>query len=206
MISRSRINTTWWLYALLLLLIPTAAWPGPSQPIPGAAKEMTIAPADGLPETITIGYVFENFGTQTLFAITVTEDFTTVFGTHSVDWTFTSIASSTGTIHNPGFNGNSDTELVNQAPTQSLTSGEVVTVTVEIELLTSAAADLNGFFCNQITLAGVDSAGSPFSDVSDNGTDPDANGNGDPTEAGDNDPSCFNVTDLPVELQSFTVE
>ena len=40
--------------------------------------------------------------------------------------------------------------------------------------------------------------GAPTADVSDDGLDPDPNGNGDPTEAGENDPTPIAIPEIPV--------
>ncbi len=110
------------------------------QSVIGAAKQMT-ATSDGLPETVTVDYVFENFSTtEDLFNLTSSDDLTAVFGVHGVDWTFTSISSVPASFANPSFNGHTDAELINQAPTQSLLTGATATVTVTLELLTFDAA------------------------------------------------------------------
>ncbi|NIQ18621.1 MAG: hypothetical protein GTN95_00115, partial [Gammaproteobacteria bacterium] len=46
--------------------------------------------------------------------------------------------------------------------------------------------------------SGTAPGGTPTSDVSDDGTDPDPNGNGDPTEAGENDPTPISYSENPV--------
>jgi uncharacterized repeat protein (TIGR01451 family) len=116
-----------------------------SQNVIGAAKQMTTT-NDGLPETATIVYTFENFdASEELFNLTAPDDLTAVFGVHGVDWTFTSISSVPASFANPGFDGHGDLELIHQAPSQSLPAGASATVTVTLELLTfggSAAFDV----------------------------------------------------------------
>ncbi|MEL7058697.1 MAG: hypothetical protein AAGN46_01590 [Acidobacteriota bacterium] len=171
-------------------------------PVIGAAKEMD--PLDAtLPATIQIDYVFENFGADTLVDMSVADDLAAVFGTPGVDWTFTSISSSPLAFANPGFDGSGTTELINQAPTQSLAGSGLATVTVTIELLTIAGADVSGEFCNEITVTGLDSLGVSYQDLSAAGADPDANGDAMPTES---DPSCFNQSEVPVTLMGFSVD
>ncbi|MEM7583594.1 MAG: hypothetical protein AAF560_09465 [Acidobacteriota bacterium] len=168
----------------------------------GAAKQMT--PLDSsLPATIEIVYTFENFGGDTLLALSAIDDLAAVFGTEGVDWTATSITSAPPSFANPSFTTPGTTELINQGPVQSLGGGSLATVTVNLELLTIAAADMSGDFCNQITVTGSDSLGVAYSDLSASGLDPDANGDTDPVESG---VSCFNQTAVPVSLQSFTVD
>lgn len=171
-------------------------------PLVGAAKQMTALDAT-LPATIEILYNFENLGTETMLGLSVIDNLSAVFGTVGVDWTFTSIASMPASLANPAFDGDGATELINQAPTQDLSIGATASVTVVIELLTTAAADINGEFCNQVTVTGSDSLGATYQDLSADGTDPDTNGDGNPLEA---DPSCFSETSVPVTLQSFTID
>ncbi len=171
-------------------------------PLVGAAVLMT--PLEGsLPATIQIDYTFENFGDETMLNLSVLDDLSTVFGVAGVDWTFTSISSVPASLANPSFDGSSDTQLLNQAPTQSLAAASVGSATVTIELLTVAAVDINDEFCNDVTITGLDSLGVSYMDLSDSGTDPDANGDADPSEL---DTSCFSRTQVPVELQSFSVQ
>jgi hypothetical protein len=146
----------------------------------GAAKSMTPTTITTLPQTVTIDHVFENFGLETLSALSAIDDLAAVFGTHGVDWTFTSISSVPAAFANPGFVGSTDTELIDV--NVSLAAGATATVTVEIELLTSANLDANGQFCNQILVTGETEDGTVYGDLSTSGTDPDPNGDGSPDE------------------------
>ena len=177
------------------------------QDVLGAAKSMTSSAGSGLPSTITITYVFENFDTVTaLTSMSAIDDLTAVFGTHGVDWTFVSISSSTGTFHNGSFDGHTSAatmQLINQAPTQGLSAspgpGNTATITVTLTLLTHAGdTDMDDIFCNQIVATG-DLGGVTFGDVSTDGSDPDPGGDDIPEE---DDPSCFTV---PVELKEFSL-
>ncbi len=170
------------------------------QDVVGAAKEMTTSNGMSFPTTITIVYNFENFSTtDSLTLVSADDDLAAVFGTHGSDWTFTSITSSTGTFHNAGYNGHSDTELINQAPPQVLAASSTVSITVSFTLLTGNAA-ISDMYCNQIRVTG-DLAGLLFGDLSTDGTDPDPSGDDLPDE---NDLSC--ITQTPVELQEFSIE
>lgn len=168
----------------------------------GAAKQMTPQDAS-LPATIQIDYFFENFGGETMLDLSAIDDLSAVFGVAGVDWTFTSISSAPVGLANPSFDGSSDSQLINQAPSQSLAGAGTASVTVSIELLTIAAVNPSDEFCNQITITGRDSLGASYQDLSAPGLDPDANGDANPDEAG---LSCFNRTEVPVTLQSFSVE
>ena len=174
------------------------------QDVIGAAKQMTTSDGSMAPATITITYVFEAF-TGTVENLSAVEDLTAVFGIHGIDWTFTSISSSANIVHNAGFNGHSDTELIEQTASseQDLAVGSPATVTVTLTLLTNAGdTDMDGVFCNQILVTGT-VGGITFGDVSTNGTDPDPA----PTDDGSPDeraPSC--IMQVPVELMTFSIE
>ncbi|MEM7357436.1 MAG: hypothetical protein AAF657_41870, partial [Acidobacteriota bacterium] len=164
----------------------------------GAAKQM-IPSAPTLPATIDINYAFENFNPlETISDLSAIEDLTAVFGTLGVDWTFTSISSVPASFANPVFDGSADTELINQAPSQSLTAGASATATVQIQLLTDNAANSNGELINQITVTGENPAGVRFGDVSTDATDPDPNGDGIPAER---EPAVLSFAPIAVAKQ-----
>ena len=168
----------------------------------GAAKSMSTSDGMDVPATITIDYVFENFATSApLTDLSALDDLVPIFGTHGVDWTFGSISSVPASLANPAYNGHAATELFNQAPTQSLVALGSGSISVAITLLTTDGdTDMDDEFCNQIALTGLLS-GVPFGDTSTDGLDPDPNMDGVPDER---DLAC--ITQLPVELQSFSIE
>ncbi len=178
----------------------------------GAAKAMTTDNPNATPAMITIDYVFENFDVAIpLMDLSVEDDLTMVFGTHGVDWTFGSASSMPVSLVNPNFDGHTDTELINQAPTQSLAAGATATLTVSLTLLTDDF-DNNGddddMYCNQVVLTGIrdldgpgGAPGTEFGDTSTEGSDPDPDGDGLPVER---DQACIMQT--PVELHSFSIE
>ncbi|MEE8525885.1 MAG: hypothetical protein V3T72_18270 [Thermoanaerobaculia bacterium] len=169
-------------------------------PVAGIAKQMT--PVDAtLPATIQIDYSLENFGGDTLLALSIVDDLAAVFGVHGADWTFTSISSMPPALADMTFDGNGNNQLV--AAAQSLAGGATASITVLIELLTVANADMSGDFCNQVTLQGEDSLGASYSDLSVSGSDPDSNGDDDPAEQSSD---CFNQSSVPVTLQGFSIE
>ncbi len=166
----------------------------------GAAKSMSSSNGGLLPSTITIEYVFENFGASVLTDLSAIDDLTAIFGTPGVDWTFTSIASSANIDHNIGYDGDgsSDAELI--AAAQDLAVATTATVTVVIELLThDGDTNMDLLFCNQVVVTGFIS-GVEYGDVSTSGSDPDPSANGIPAE---DDSTCFMV---PVELTFFAIE
>ncbi len=184
-------------------LLCLAAAPAAAQP--GAAKRMSSSNPGGVPATITIEYLFQNYSaSDTVTLVSASDDLAAVFAVHGVDWMFTSISSVPAGFHNPGF-GPIDSQLVDQSGGGEVLGaapgpGDVATVTVTIELLSDAGdADMDDMFCNQVELTGL-LGGMPVSDLSTDGTDPDPDGNGNPSEA---DPSC--LMQLPVELMSYSI-
>lgn len=154
----------------------------------GAAKQMS-ASSTVLPATITIDYVIENFSiVEDLDHLSALDDLTAIFGAHGVDWTFTSISSVPASLANPAFDGVLDTQLIKQAPPQTLLSGALTVITVQIELLTLDALLPSNQFCNQVIVTGMTSSFVTLSDESTDGLDPDPAGDGLPEE---NDPSCI---------------
>ena len=55
-----------------------------------------------------------------------------------------------------------------------------------------------GTYRSQVTVSARDSVGGTVTDLSDHGTDPDPNGNGDPSESGEDDLTEFSVAENPV--------
>ncbi len=182
-------------------------WAGPSasrndgasclQKLLGAAKQMTPpSPRTGLPETITIDYVFENLSAvEDLFDLSASDDLEAVFGASGTHWNLLSILSTPPGFENPSFDGQTtgDTELLASAVT--LPTGSLITITVEIEVLSLDEVDPNGDFCNQVLALGETAAGLLVGDLSTAGLDPDPNGDGRPDE---NDPTCLNLGQLPI--------
>ncbi len=151
------------------------------QDVIGVAKQMS-STSDGLPEMVTITYVFENLSlTDDLFSLSAIEDLVAVFGTQGVDWTFTSISSVPVSFANTNFDGHTDTELFNQLPTQDLLAGSLATLTVTLEIFNLDNL-VDGRFCNQVLATALTGGGTLFGDLSTDGTDPDPDGDGIPDE------------------------
>ena len=162
-----------------------------AQKVLGAALEMT-ATADGLPDTVTLDYVFENLSpTEDLWDLSADEDLAAVFGAHGDDWLIGEVTSVPASFANPFFDGYSDTELINQAPAQDLPAGSLAMVTVELQLLTHIQLPPDGEFCNQVEARGKTTGGILLGDLSTQGLDPDPDGDGVPDER---DPACFGTS------------
>ncbi len=144
-------------------------------PVIGAAKQMTGAGTG--PFTVTLDYVFENFGDVELTNLSAPDDLVAVFGATPANWTFTSIATTGGPgsfAANAAYNGSGTTELIN--PGSSLLPGEVGQIQVVIGVTTP------GVYVNQVTVSGDSPMGTTVTDLSTDGTDPDPNGDGVPDE------------------------
>jgi Repeat of unknown function (DUF6923) len=169
----------------------------------GVALQLDCMPP--IPAAYTLVYTFENLADETpaedLNGLSATDDLTAVFGPHGVNWSFTSITSSNGTFHNPGYDGHSDTELI--AAGQTLAASSTVTVTVTVEVLSEDAdLDMDGLVCNQLMATGSITGGASFGDVSTAGSDPDPDGNGSPDEQ---TVTCVAAC-VPVTLMQFSVD
>ena len=153
------------------------------------------------------------------------DDLTAVFGTRGTggtcaapvpagaDWFFVSISSVPAAFANPGYNGDpaGSTQLINQAPTQSLTAGSSATAQVVITLCNQENATPPNppgtggppyLFFNSVLFTGTNAGGTVFGDLShDDGTttpDPDPDMDGSPDERV--------PAQVPVELMGFSIE
>ncbi|MCB9297737.1 MAG: hypothetical protein H6559_32105 [Lewinellaceae bacterium] len=152
----------------------------------GVAKNATLNGTEA-----TFDFYLENFGTESLGGLSLPEDLDAVFG--AGNYTFVSppaLVNDPGTITlNGGFDGSSDKEIF--ASGSSLPVGGTAQIRMVVNV--TAVTDVGfgcGVYSNQVTAS---AEGGTVSDLSDSGTDPDPNGNGDPTESGENDPTVFTV-------------
>ena len=158
---------------------------------PGVAKEMSVVSGQG-PWDVDIDFNVENFANEPLTNLTMVDDLEAVFGTEGVDWEFDSLTQTSGPATftvNPTFDGQAagDTELI--AAGSELGPLESASLTASITLFSP------GTYTNSTTLSG-DIAGVTFSDDSVDGTDPDANGNDDPTD--DTSPTTISLAGVDV--------
>ncbi|MCG8460600.1 MAG: hypothetical protein MI919_30330, partial [Holophagales bacterium] len=162
------------------------------QPAVGVAKTATVNGSN-----VTFDLYLENLGNVELDSVDVSEDLDSVFG--AGNWGITSgptLVDDPGTLTlDPTFDGSSATELIDSG---SLAIGD--TARIQLTVRVFALADLGlglGNYRNQVTVLGTTAAGAVASDLSDQGTDPDPSGDGDPTGAGEDDPTDFTVAPLP---------
>ncbi|MDY7093023.1 MAG: hypothetical protein SX243_08635 [Acidobacteriota bacterium] len=161
-------------------------------PVIGVAKVVTsVTDAGGGLFDVAFSFVVENLGNVDLSNVQVTDDLDTTFPA-PVTYSIQVAPAATGTLTaNAGFNGSGDPNLLN-AGASTLAVGASATITVTVRIDPNGAT---GPFFNQATASGESPGGTPTQDVSDDGTDPDPGGNGDPSDPGEDDPTSV---DIPV--------
>ena len=99
---------------------------------------------------------------------------------------------SVGFTTNAGYNGLSNTGLLDAG--QTLTVGQVKTIRLTV---TVTPGSKMGTYNNQATAAGTAPGAITVTDPSDNGVDPDPNGNNNANETAENDPTPVNFNEHP---------
>lgn len=156
----------------------------PERPVIGVAKDVSITG-----RFATVDLYLENFGNVELQQVSLPVDLDAVFGAGNY-----SIASAPSLIDDPGtltlngsFNGSGSTDLlVPGSSTLPFADTAQIRLVVQVTTVTDQGFGIGVYQC-QVTAAAESPGGTMTSDLSDSGTDPDPNGNGDPTEAGEND-------------------
>lgn len=159
-------------------------------PVIGVAKTVgAITPLNGGRFRVTYDIAVENLGNVNLSNVELTENLNDTFdpGTFSV----TSVTSFELNTNN-NYNGTTNTNLL--ASGNTLEVGETAEVQLVIEVTPS---DLSREYTNQVQGTGTSPAGETVIDDSDNGFPSDPNGNGNPNEPGENDPTPLNFNDIP---------
>lgn len=144
-------------------------------PIAGLAKDIIQGPVhngDGT-YTLTYGFTVVNAGNTTLSSLQVTDDLGSAFAT-AVGYAVDSISSENFAI-NPGFDGVSDKNLLAGTDTLAPSASGVISVA-----LTVAPGTVLGPYGNSASTTGQAARGIDARDVSIAGSDPDADGDGDP--------------------------
>ncbi|MDM8542345.1 hypothetical protein QUF90_14820 [Desulfococcaceae bacterium HSG9] len=161
-------------------------------PIIGIAKQAATVTYNGngiFRTTITL--IVENLGNVALGNVQVTDDLRAVFPTPAT-FSVTNLNTGAFTQNPAGYNGGNVVNLLSGADT--LAVGTRVTITFDV---TFNPQGLAGPFFNSATATGTSPNNAKPSDTSDDGTDPDSNGNGDPSEGGENDPTPIMITQNP---------
>ena len=160
------------------------------EPVIGLAKDISVTG-----NSVTIDFYLENLGNTDLFTLSLIDDLNNVLGlgNYFVD-TGPSFIDNPGTITlNNSYDGNFDIELFN-SENSSLIVGETAQVRMVVQLIDLSDQGLGlGVYENQALVSADSSNGVMSLDFSDNGSDPDTNGNGNPNEAGENDFTPFTI-------------
>ncbi|HXI69439.1 MAG TPA: Ig-like domain-containing protein [Verrucomicrobiae bacterium] len=166
-----------------------------SNPNIGVAKALTsmVNLGDGR-FAVSFDLAVTNLGSVTIKNVQVADDLNVAFAGKPLSGL--TVSATPGLTVNPAYNGTSNTNLLMGTNTLAAGAGGRITLTVTV----AAGTTLN--YANQALATATDISGTiNTSDLSDAGTDPDPNHNGDPTEAGENDPT----TVVFVEHPSLTV-
>jgi hypothetical protein len=166
-----------------------------SGPVIGIAKKATTIGN----RTVILDFYIENLGTEDLVEVGLTDDLDGVFGAgnYSISTAPFLVDNPKGLVINNSFDGSANTALLET--TSSLAVGDIaqIRIILDINIISDQGSGL-GVYSNQVTVTAQNAGGTTVNDLSDDGTNPDINGNGDPTEAGENDPTTINILDNPV--------
>ncbi|ASC72052.1 uncharacterized protein XM38_030060 [Halomicronema hongdechloris C2206] len=175
----------------------------------GVAKQAG-TPTQNPDGTFTIPYtvVVENLGEVALDDVQVTENLTGTFAaTNGFTVSNPRIVASPGGFGgsiNGGFNGNTSTTLLaGSAAARTLAVGDTLTLAFDVTVTPGAGAGGYGPFNNNVTATGQSPSGAPVTDESDDGADPDPDGNGSPTE---NDPTVVNLPAIGVAKRVIDIQ
>ena len=165
----------------------------------GIAKRVVGSPVELSAGTWQVTYEFlvRNYGNVPLTNVQVTDDLTATFPA-DVSFTVTSITSAEFT-ENTLFNGTTITNLL--VGSDSLAVGAQGTIRVVFTVVPTSAGPYN----NSAVASGQPPLGGPTSDTSQNGTTPDPDSDGDPTDNNDPTPIDFgaNLFDPPFGVKEF---
>jgi large repetitive protein len=165
---------------------------GVEQPKIAAAKRLVSVDrdvADALMFTVVFEMKVKNLGNVPLSAVQVTENLNATFPT-PMTFSIVSVQSPDFTV-NPAFDGAGNTGLLAAGNTLAIGASGTITLTLVVH-------DPNanpGPFTNQVTASATSPANAPVSDLSQDGSDPDPNGDGSGTD--NNVPTIFQ---LPVAI------
>jgi uncharacterized repeat protein (TIGR01451 family) len=140
----------------------------------------------------TITLTIENLGDVEIRNLQVTDDLDAIFTGAATVEAITSLSSPTLTV-NAGFDGGSDINLLDG--TDTLAVGDVTEIVFTVRFDPNSET---GPFNNTSTITGDSPSTAAVTDTSDDGTDPDTDGDGEPNESGENDPTPISFTEVPV--------
>lgn len=158
-----------------------------SHPAIGVAKSVDVINIHNNRYNIKYTITLKNLGNEDLYYFQVTDNLSNVFK-NNFTFRLNGNISSTGDIRtNSQYDGTNDTTLL--APDCRLPAGASVYITIPVTVQSKDNSSTVVF--NSAYASGIDSTGTIVSDISENGVNPDPNGNGNANEAGENDPTPF---------------
>lgn len=158
----------------------------PSQEIVTGLAKMASVPvlqADGS-TAVSFTFTVENFSDNDIHDIQITDNLAAIMPAQAT-YQVTGGSANNQLIFNTAYNGNSNINVL--AAGSSLASGQVSQVT--LDLIINPNGNPGVVFNTATVTVRSDDGTITYSDVSDNGTDPDSNGNGNPLDFDENDPT-----------------
>jgi uncharacterized repeat protein (TIGR01451 family) len=155
-------------------------------PAIGLAKDVTSGPTSNGDGSFDVTYtlVAENLGDVDLAGLQIAEDLSVTFAAADA-WSVVSVTSSDFTASGT-YDGSTDTDLLAGSDTLAVGASGSVELTVQVTPGTNL-----GPYDNSATASGTSPAGTTVVDVSQDGVDPDPDGNGDATDNSDPTPVVF---------------
>ncbi|MEY3367676.1 MAG: hypothetical protein RI973_831, partial [Bacteroidota bacterium] len=163
----------------------------PENPVIGIAKAVTSGPTiqpDGS-YLLSFRFILQNAGDVPLKNVQVTDNLLTTFGA-TATVTVDSIRSP-DLAENNAYNGNTNVNML--LGTDVMQINEFDTIDLYLRVVPAGA----GPFQNTATASGNGPGGTPTTDISDNGTNPDPDNDGNPNEPGDNTPTPITFPENP---------
>ena len=173
-------------------------------PVLGIAKRVSQGPSLDIDENYVLTYEIrvENLGNIDLLDLQVTDDLSTTFN-GSVAWEFVSIESEEFTV-NDDFDGLTDTNLLQGDDILWAGNEGAIYVTVKV-----APGGFAGPYLNTAIATALSPSDQVLTDLSQNGSEPDPDQDGDPTNNNDPTPvilDCFVGIICPAVVDTITVE
>ena len=140
--------------------------------------------------TITV----RNFGQYNLQSVQIVEALSTTFPSPMTFSLRSAVTGGAGLTVNPAFNGTTNTNLLTAA-TSTLAIGETRTITIPLNVVPNGSFGVRN---NTATATATTVDGTLVSDLSNNSTNPDGNGNGTPLDDNAATPVTFNAPDIKV--------
>ena len=170
---------------------------GVEDPAIGVAKQLVSAerePANPLVYQVVFSIVVENMGNVPLSNVQVTENLAATFAL-AASYSVVSVTSADFAV-NPGFDGSANPNLLAVGNTLAVGTSGTILVTVRVD-----SGGHRGPYTNQVVATGDSPAGTPVTDISQDGTDPDPDSDGDPSD--DNEPTPILLQVSPVEIPTL---